>query len=256
MALMIDEAMFKIGGDALGRKGVKQKRVNKITKELMQFRKETRMNVSLTTSGSVEKGKRVLGALGKDYAETPRQVLAGTGGHKIIAAWDKGLEPFGTAACQVLVTHEDISDERTGRALAQTHKSIHEAGIIPVYNQNDPIAIRDHNNELLKMDQGADNDWLAAGLAVRVGVQAVFFLTKSVDGFMKDGELESRVHADDVPSLQRYLYQSDGQGTGGMASKLEAAAHVARAGKLAFIGSVDASYIDIFHNRTGTQVVQ
>ena len=73
---------------------------------------------------------------------------------------------------------------------------------------------------------------------------------------MKDGELESRVHADDVPSLQRYLYQSDGQGTGGMASKLEAAAHVARAGKLAFIGSVDASYIDIFHNRTGTQVVQ
>lgn len=257
MAVMIEEAMFKIGTDALvGKNGVKQKRVNKIAKKIMGFSDEYDMQVSITTSGSVAKGRRVLDAIGIDKPDTPRKVLAGAGGHKIIAAWDKALEPFNTAACQVLVTHEEITDGRTGRALAETHKLIHEAGLKPVYNQNDPIAIRNHNNELLKIEEGADNDWLAAQLAILTGVQAVFFLTKSVDGFTKNNKLQNIVHAEDVPNLQQHLYDSDGPGTGGMASKLEAAAHVARAGKLAFIGNVEASYIDIFQNKTGTQVVQ
>lgn len=257
MAVILEEAMFKVGTDALvGKNGLRQKRINKTAKKIMQFRNERNMRVSITTSGSVAKGRRVLEELGNYDPETPKKVLAGTGGHKIIAAWDQGLEPFNTAACQVLVTHEAIDDTRTGRALLDTHKSIHEAGIVPVYNQNDPVAIKNHKNELLKMEEGADNDWLAAELAIHMGIQAVFFLTKGVDGFMKDEQLQRFIHADDVPYLQQYLYSSEGQGTGGMASKLEAAAHVARAGKLAFIGSVDASYIDIFENKAGTQVVQ
>jgi glutamate 5-kinase len=262
----VPEVLFKVGsGCFVDEQGViVQKQVDGIAANIMEFCAEFGMKPVGVTSGAVAGGVQVFRELGKDPELASKRSLAAAGSHRIGAAWDEAFSPFGEAIGLVLVTHKELDDlggphdknQGEGATIRATHRELREDGLMPFYNQNDPVAQPTPDNELNKLPQGTENDALAMHVAMVLGIKVVFFLTHMVEGVEKDGVLQRQVYRHQIQSLRPYLYEASEEGSGGMADKLEYADVLVRARRKVFIGNYRAKYSDIYRNARGTQVLQ
>lgn len=185
----------------------------------------------LVSSGAVAAGRGILHrASTAGLALAERQALAALGQSPLIALWQRFFE---RPVAQVLLTHDDLRNRRRYLNARATLQALLSLGALPVINENDTVSVDE-----LKL---GDNDNLAAVVAALVDADALFIAT-DIDGFHS---ANPRLHADaqpilDVEALTPEFFAraggtGSGVGTGGMRTKLEAAAKAAAAGVETFL---------------------
>jgi len=208
-------------------------RVANLVEGLANERKAGR-DVVLVTSGAVGMGMRLLGLRQRPRSLGLRQACAAVGQGHLMAAYAEAFAKQGVIAAQVLLTQEDLGDRDRALCVRTTLMRLLELGAVPVLNENDSVSIR----ELVEFRRRSggeparavfgDNDGLAARVSVTLDADLLVLLT-NVDGLLTANP-KTDASATRIPLLDLVddvaLGRADGVssgGTGGMASKLEAA---------------------------------
>ena len=192
--------------------------------------------IVIVTSGAIALGARRLGfEKGGRSSLADAQAAASVGQIVLSGIWAELLEGQSLAAAQMLVTLDDLEDRRRYLNIAATLDRLLGAGAVPVINENDSVA-----TEEIRF---GDNDRLAARVAQAAGASGVILLS-DVDGlFDRAPHLPGATLLPTIAKIDGRVRvmvaegSSSGMGSGGMASKLDAADIAARAG----IGLVIAS---------------
>jgi glutamate 5-kinase len=192
--------------------------------------------IVIVTSGAIALGARRLGfEKGGRSSLADAQAAASVGQIVLSGIWADLLDAQSLAAAQMLVTLDDLEDRRRYLNIAATLDRLLGAGAVPVINENDSVA-----TEEIRF---GDNDRLAARVAQAAGASGVILLS-DVDGlFDRAPHLPGATLLPTIAKIDGRVRvmvaegSSSGMGSGGMASKLDAADIATRAG----IGLVIAS---------------
>ena len=182
--------------------------------------------VILVSSGAVAAGRaRVPAETRRAGGLVLRQALAALGQTRMIGLWQSLLD---VPVAQVLLTHDDLRNRRRYLNARNTLLELLRLGAVPVVNENDTVAV-----EELKL---GDNDNLAATVAALVDAECLL-IASDVDGLYS----AHPTHNADARPIESVAAITDeivamagaagtAIGTGGMRTKLEAAAKAANAG--------------------------
>jgi glutamate 5-kinase len=182
--------------------------------------------VVIVSSGAIAAGRAIVPkAAEAGAAIAARQALAALGQAQLIALWQRFFE---RPVAQVLLTHDDLRNRRRYLNARATLLELLRLGALPVINENDTVSVDE-----LKL---GDNDNLAAIVAALVDADALFIAT-DIDG-LYTADPRSNPSAqplDQVLTLTPEVFAMAGGsgssvGTGGMRTKLEAAAKAGAAG--------------------------
>lgn len=191
--------------------------------DMAHLRGERGVQFIVVSSGAVALGARVLGHVTRPR-ELPRlQAAAAVGQGKLLQHWEHAFAAHGAIIGQLLLTHDDIADRKRFLSGRHTLHALLAAGVVPVINENDSVAV-----EEIKY---GDNDLLAALVCNLVSADALILLT-DVDG-LHDGAGARIPVVHDVDREAAPVAQAarpGGVGSGGMASKVQAAKAAARTG--------------------------
>jgi glutamate 5-kinase len=182
--------------------------------------------VVLVTSGAIAAGRARLGRRASTIAE--RQAAAATGQIELMRQWAKAFDVHGRTIAQILLTHQDLAERKRRLNAVHTIESLFAAGVIPVVNENDTVAV-----EEIRM---GDNDVLSSLVAGMVQAGLLIILS-DIPGVLT-GDPRTRPDARLIPlitdpetGMRGLVAESAGPlGTGGMATKIKAARQAARAG--------------------------
>ena len=188
----------------------------------------TGYQMSLVTSGAIGVGVGKLGLPGRPKEITAKQAAATVGQCELMFIYDKMFSEYGQKVGQLLITKEDVEHELRHRNLAGAIEQLFDWGIIPIINENDAVAIE----EIVY----GDNDNLSAILARLVKADKLIILT-DIEGLYDSNPRENpeaelvKVVERITPSIAALAKGSgSGLGTGGMMTKLQAAALACAAG--------------------------
>nr|WP_096144919.1 glutamate 5-kinase [Stenotrophomonas pictorum] len=182
--------------------------------------------VVIVSSGAVAAGRAILPkAAEAGAAMAARQALAALGQAQLIALWQRFFE---RPVAQVLLTHDDLRNRRRYLNARATLHELLALGALPVVNENDTVSVDE-----LKL---GDNDNLAAIVAALVDADALFIAT-DIDG-LYSADPRSNPQAEPINEVHELtpgiLAMAGGSGsavgTGGMHTKLQAAAKAGAAG--------------------------
>jgi glutamate 5-kinase len=223
-------------------------------------RRAAGQKIIIVSSGAIALGARLLNfEKGGRASLADAQASASVGQIVLSGHWAELLGKYGLTAAQLLVTLDDLEDRRRYLNVTATLDRLLGAGAVPVINENDSVA-----TEEIRF---GDNDRLAARIAQAAGASAVILLS-DVDGlYDRDPALPDAQIIPEIAKIDAKIRalvasgSSSGMGSGGMASKLDAADIASRAGIGLAIASglgmkplstlskgADFSY---FHPRTG-----
>lgn len=205
--------------------GVDTDNVGRITAEISRLH-EQGYEIVVVSSGARAAGLARLGLERMPRTIPEQQAAAAIGQPQLMAMYERFFSDFGFHVGQVLLTASDI--ESRARYLNARHTIEHllAHGIIPIVNENDSVVV-----EEMKF---GDNDRLSALVGGLVGAHLLVLLT-DVDG-LHDGDPREggtrRIEVVvDLEGAERLVRGGAGRlGTGGMASKLKAAASAAHRG--------------------------
>lgn len=184
--------------------------------------------IVIVTSGAIAAGREHLG-----YPELPatiasKQLLAAVGQSRLIQLWEQLFSIYGINIGQMLLTRADLEDRERFLNARDMMQALLDHGIVPVINENDAVATAE-----IKV---GDNDNLSALAAILGSADKLLLLTDQAGLFTADprdnpdAELIREVHSID-DALRAIAGDSiSGLGTGGMATKLQAADVAGRAG--------------------------
>lgn len=206
----------------------------------------------LVSSGAVAAGSSVLGGRPTDI--TGLQVAAAVGQTLLMKEYSVAFRRYGRIAGQVLITLDILSRRSQYLHARGALERMLAKGIVPIVNENDTVAV-----EELKL---GDNDRLAAIVSHLVAAGMLIILTDtdglySADPRSGEGEPIPAIGYGD-PLLDRLASAPPGpMGSGGVATKIEAARMAARSGIPTVIArSVRPGVVDsvIRGEATGTYV--
>ncbi len=215
--------VVKLGTRALlaGQHDIDQDRLRARMEEIVRARQAGRF-VVLVSSGAIGLGWPRLGYNTRPTTIPQLQAAAAVGQSHLMQHYINILAPLGVHAAQLLLTHGDFQDRRRYLNLRHALTALHEAGALPIINENDTVSV----DEI----RFGDNDLLAALVANAVDADLTVLLT-DVHGLF-DGETKLDEVAGITPQVEALIRtgRSEGYGSGGMWSKLEAARQVNRVG--------------------------
>lgn len=185
-------------------------------------------SVIMVSSGAIAAGREHLG-----YPELPKtmaskQLLAAVGQSQLIQVWESLFAIYGLKIGQMLLTRADLEDRERFLNARDTIHALVDNDIIPVVNENDAVA----TNEI----KVGDNDNLSALVGILCGADKLLLLTDQRGLFTadprKDPNAELIREVTTIDETLRKIAGGSGTtlGTGGMATKLQAADIARRAG--------------------------
>lgn len=199
-------------------------------------------SVMLVSSGAVGMGTRVLGLTERPASLGLRQACAAVGQGHLMALYTQAFAQLGLTAAQVLLTQEDLADRDRALCLRTTLLRLLELRTLPVLNENDSVSVRElveYRGEPTGAEASeaafGDNDGLSARVAVALDADLLVLMT-NVDGLHTANPAQDRratrigEHTGVDDSLGDLAQGRSAGGTGGMASKLEAARLATEAG--------------------------
>ena len=185
-------------------------------------------SVVIVSSGAIAAGREHLGYPALPNAISSKQLLAAVGQSQLIEAWERLFSIYGIKIGQMLLTRADLEDrERFLNARDMIHALV-EHDIVPIVNENDAVA----TNEI----KVGDNDNLSALVGILCGADKLLLLTDQKGLFTadprKDPNAELIKEVKTIDDTLRKIAGDSGTtlGTGGMATKLQAADIARRAG--------------------------
>ncbi len=202
-------------------------RMDRLARELSDLQNQGKEMI-LVTSGAVAVGVDRLGLTEKPKTIPGKQAAAAVGQGILMHTYDKFFSEYGQITAQVLITRQETVDRHRYINARNTFKELLKSRVIPIVNENDVVALDE-----LKI---GDNDNLSALVAGIVEADLVIILS-DVDGLYTanpqthpDAKLVSEVE-EITPAIEASAGGAGSSvGTGGMATKLQAAKNATTSG--------------------------
>lgn len=185
-------------------------------------------SVVVVSSGAIAAGREHLGYPALPNAMASKQLLAAVGQSQLIQTWESLFALYGIKIGQMLLTRADLEDRERFLNARDTINALVDNGIIPVVNENDAVATSE-----IKV---GDNDNLSALVGILCGADKLLLLTDQKGLYTadprKDPNAELIKEVKVIDDTLRKIAGGSGTtlGTGGMATKLQAADIARRAG--------------------------
>ncbi|MGN1356845.1 MAG: glutamate 5-kinase [Succinivibrionaceae bacterium] len=214
--------VVKLGTSILtaGTKKLSRRRILEIVRVLSDLHAAGH-RVVVVSSGAQAAGRDALGHPEISGNIVNRQMLAAVGQTYLINTWAELFGIYDIYIGQILLTRADLQDRERYLNARDTMNALLDNRFIPVVNENDALAVSE-----IKV---GDNDNLSARVAILVDADVLFLLTDQ-DGLYtanpeKDPSAQLISEVDDItPEIRQIAGDSiSGLGTGGMATKIEAA---------------------------------
>lgn len=208
--------VVKFGSELIVNGGTSQSTIERYAENLTQ--RFPNKQLVIVSSGAIALGRTVMGP------EVAATSCASYGNTMLMSYWQNAFSRNGLRAGQVLITHNDLEEDKDRRnTLLSTLKQAFADGMVPIVNENDMLS----NQEIMAMRVGGDNDGLASHLAVRLGAKQLWLMTKK-GGIVNDQRaLIPSIQTDSASEIQEMLrkrpIKSDSVGRGGIVSKFNAA---------------------------------
>lgn len=190
------------------------------------------IQIVLVASGAIAMGRSVLPENNEGGSTLARQVLAAVGQGPLMAEFTRSFSEFDIDVAQALLSRGSLN-QRDGYLNARnTLLELMQRNIVTIVNENDVVA----TEEL----QFGDNDRLAALVANLVDAELLVMLT-DVDGYLCPDDQGQLQVVPVINHVSQEMLKSAGgagseTGTGGMRTKLEAAALAMSHGTRVVIG--------------------
>jgi glutamate 5-kinase len=234
---------------AAGSAGIDEPRLDRLVDALAQSRAAGR-EVVLVTSGAIAAGLGPIGLTRRPRDLATQQAAASVGQGLLMHRYTQAFARHGLASGQVLLTAEDVVRRAHYRNAQRTLNRLLAMGAVPVVNENDTVA-----TEEIRF---GDNDRLAALVAHLVRADLLVLLS-DVDGLFDgnprtgDARLIPDVRsAADLAGARIGRTSQTGPGTGGMASKVEAARIATAAGIPTVVASMSSVSAALAGSPVGT----
>jgi glutamate 5-kinase len=223
----ISRIVVKLGTGVLtdDRKQIDPAQTEQLVEQVTAQRKSGR-EIVLVTSGAVGAGMGVLGYDKRPAQLSELQACAAVGQSRLMTHYAQLFARHDLYVAQVLLTHDDLRDHERHLNARNTLVTLLQRGVTPIINENDAVSFTE-----LKF---GDNDRLSALVASLLPADLLIILT-TVDGVIENfGKANPRT----IPLIEHIDEKVEAMagGTnsttaiGGMASKIEAARIVIRAG--------------------------
>ena len=199
---------------------------------------EKNTEILMVSSGAVAAGRNRMGTIKKVKGLPLRQVMAAVGQSRLMNVYERLFEPYGIAIAQALLTRGDLW-ERIGYLNARnTLLALMELEVVGIINENDVVAVDE-----LHEGRFGDNDNLSAMVANLVEADLLLILS-DIPG-LYTGNPHHDPTAKLIPVVEKITPEIESmvggtastQGTGGMATKLEAARMATACGTTVIIAS-------------------
>jgi glutamate 5-kinase len=189
----------------------------------------------VVSSGAIAIGSTVLGINPRRSRLEELQAAAAAGQVQLVHAYQEALGEHGVSAAQILLTLDDTENRRRFLNAKGTLGKLLEHGVVPIINENDTVATEEIRY--------GDNDRLAARVAQMVMADGLVLLS-DVDGFYTadPGKNPDAEHIPAVAKISDEMFAMAGEsksdtGSGGMATKLQAARIATHAGCSTIVAS-------------------
>ena len=221
--------VVKVGTSTLVRTSGKPdfRRMDRLVREIADLKNEGREMV-LVSSGAIAIGMDSIGLRQKPAEIPARQALAAIGQSSLMTLYKKFFADYGQTAAQVLLTKENAARHHQYANSRNALLELLSMGVVPVINENDVVAVDE-----IKI---GDNDTLSATVATLIDADALLILS-DIDGLYTANPQEDKTArwipevAEITPAIERMAGGAGSSfGTGGMATKIEAAKIAVNAG--------------------------
>lgn len=175
----------------------------------------------IVSSGAIAVAKQFVNLESKGKEINVKQALAAIGQPHLMRIFHENFYELGLLTSQCLLSYADFERENSRHNIMNTINVLLENNYIPIINENDTVA-----TDEIKF---GDNDKLAALTGNLLGVDLVIIATNT-DGIYTKSSIDKKVKetikiVTDIDSLQKEVSSNtSSQGTGGMQSKIDAAA--------------------------------
>ena len=222
----VDRLVVKVGTSSLvGPDGtISRARLAKVVREVAEAVRGTPgRSCVLVSSGAIATGLSPLGLTSRPKRLPALQAAAAVGQGRLMAEYGRLFARRGLVAAQVLLTQDDFVRRRRFVNAQRTFEHLLASGVVPVVNENDTVATEEITF--------GDNDRLAALVAIMVKADLLILLS-DVEGVFtaRPGLRGARLVEELVEPLEVQTAGPGALGSGGMASKLEAASLASSAG--------------------------
>ena len=194
--------------------------IDRLAREISDLQNQGKEMI-LVTSGAVAVGMDRMGLPGKPKTIPGKQAAAAVGQGVLMHTYEKFFADYGQIVAQVLITKTEAIDRHRYTNTRNTFMELMRQRVIPIVNENDVVALDE-----LKI---GDNDNMSALVAGIVDADLVIILS-DVDGLYT---ANPQTHPDavivpEVAEITPEIEASAGgvgsaRGTGGMATKIQAA---------------------------------
>lgn len=196
------------------------RRMDRLVREIADLKNEGREMV-LVSSGAIAIGMDRMGLREKPAEMPARQALAAIGQFSLMTLYKKFFSDYGQTAAQVLLTKENAARHHQYANSRNALLELLSMGAVPIINENDVVAVDE-----IKI---GDNDTLSATVATLIDADALLILS-DIDGLYTANPQTDKtarlipVVREITPEIERMAGGAGSSfGTGGMATKIEAA---------------------------------
>jgi glutamate 5-kinase len=224
--------VIKLGTSSLtqGTQKLSRRNMLGLVQQIVELKSQG-LELVLVSSGAVATGRDLLSS---NQQFLSKQMLASIGQVKLMQVWSEMFSIFDLQVGQVLLTKDDFSKEKMDLT-RDTLNHLLQHNVIPIINENDTVSAQNYCI--------GNNDSLAALVAQLITADAVILLTDQEGLYTSDPHL----HPDAklipvVKSIDDKICALGGGasrslGTGGMATKIEAAQIASTSGTRTIIAS-------------------
>ena len=206
------------------------RRLEKLVKVLADIA-NSGAELAIVSSGAIAVGVGKLGLRERPRENALRQAAAAVGQCELMYLYDQCFSRFNHTVAQLLLTRDVVDEPLRRENVTNTFTQLFALGAIPIINENDTVSIDE-----LEGDSFGDNDALSALVATLIGADALIILS-DIDGLFTQNPQEDPnaaliglVEEIDDQIVGYATGAKSNRGTGGMATKIQAARIATNAG--------------------------
>lgn len=212
--------------------------------------------VVLVSSGSAMAGKEVIGDTNITDKSVRRQVYSAVGQPRMMRHYYSLFHDYGMRCAQVLATKRDFDPGKHRENMINCYEGLLSEGIVPIANEDDAVSIT--------MSMFSDNDELASLVAELIDADRLIILSDTDGLFTGHPDDKDSIKIKEVSvhqNVEQYVKASgkkEGEGRGGMASKLRIAKGTAKKDIPTYIANGKRAnvIVDILDNKeVGTKFI-
>ena len=216
-------------------------KLEKFVRVLINLRNRGK-EIIVVSSGAVGIGKNVLG-ISETPAGSVKQACAAVGQGRLMMIYEKFFAEYSQLTAQVLLTKESVYSKTCRIHARETFEELLAMNVVPIVNANDAISVDEDS-----YGNFGDNDTMSADVAALVEADLLIMMS-DIEGLYTD-DPRTNPAARFVHTVNRIDEELEKMGkgagsavgTGGMATKIEAAKIATEAGADRVIANGDNIY--------------